>query len=141
MNVGAVTERQLRVEATVESISNIVQHLAANQTSTRSVQVDATISRITTGILSDMQLIFNEFTEPMNIRLDQLNAVFAILINFDSNQERATQSVASQLDRKSVAQPSGVTELNTIGSILLSMHPVDISSASAGSTTTKPGRF
>ena len=109
INVAAVVDRQVRVEAAIEDISASVQQLVSSQAAaSATASITDSSAHTIQSMMADMQQHFNTFATSVNARLDHLNAVCNNIVSSNVHQEQSIQ--IDVVDRKMNIVIFGVKE-------------------------------
>ena len=98
INIAAVVDRQVRVEATVKDISTAVQQLTTNQGNAGTAAAAVATSAVQ-SVIDELKLKFDALSTTVSSRIDHLNAVCQSALSNSSNQDHSA-SMNETVDRK-----------------------------------------
>jgi len=104
LNIAAVGDRQVRVEASIEDISSKVHQLASTQITAKRVATDGSTQLIIQSMVTDMQHKLDAFSQSVSARVDHLNTVCSNSLNtrvgLHSTNDIQNTTQTDYIDRK-----------------------------------------
>lgn len=110
LNIAAVVDRQVRVEASIKDISSKVHQLASTQITAESVATDGSAQLIIQSMVTDMQHKLDAFSQSVSARLDHLNTVCSNSLKTANSDQQHEARQSDDADRKLNIVMFGVKE-------------------------------